>query len=365
MQSNKPPKTSNNSRYPKVPKGKGQLQSNLKDDKKQLKNNSNLTKKVEKDMSFNTKTNLNASTNAKSSNQTNKRTTGFKSSITTSISGINKGVIKKTQTKISQTNTNSKAKKGKGQISIPASLQNNKKTNVKIISRTTATIKEKKNGKSINQTKENSKKQEKNLPTREEKRKKVKSNNNSQLEGKQNETLSTGKEIKSLIEEEKKEKLETESKKDENTSLQEKNEKKEDENSVKEVKNNENNNEIKENDTQKNSIFYINAFKPYYSVDIQDSLIQFSILLYQYSSSIEQALLNNNKTDYYEIIIKGKKDKPQQINGEMINIEYGPFIIETEIEKTNKNDNKEYKSEIKADKNGYMLVTFVPNTTVN
>ena len=111
----------------------------------------------------------------------------------------------------------------------------------------------------------------------------------------------------------------------------------------------------------KKQIDYINYFKPYYSVDIQKDLIQFSILLYQNESSIEEKkLICNDKNDYYEVVIKGKKEKPQQINGEMININYGSFRIESEIEKIYKDDNRKYKPEVKADNNGYVLVTFTP-----
>ena len=105
---------------------------------------------------------------------------------------------------------------------------------------------------------------------------------------------------------------------------------------------------------------YLNFFKPYYSVDIQKDLIQFSILLYQNEASIDKKPICNDKNDYYEIIIEGKKEKPQQINGEMINIQYGSFIIESEIEKMNKGDNRKYEPEVKADNNGYILVSFTP-----
>ena len=105
---------------------------------------------------------------------------------------------------------------------------------------------------------------------------------------------------------------------------------------------------------------YLNFFKPYYSVDIQKDLIQFSILLYQNEASIDKKPICNDKNDYYEIIIEGKKEKPQQINGEMINIQYGSFIIESEIEKMNKADTRKYEPEVKADNNGYILVSFTP-----
>ena len=111
----------------------------------------------------------------------------------------------------------------------------------------------------------------------------------------------------------------------------------------------------------KKQIDYINYFKPYYSVDIQKNLIQFSILLYQNESSIDEKTLRCiDKNDYYEVVVEGKKEKPQQINGEMININYGSFRIESEIEKIDKDDNRKYKHEVKADNNGYVIVTFTP-----
>ena len=119
------------------------------------------------------------------------------------------------------------------------------------------------------------------------------------------------------------------------------------------------NEEIEKN--YKKQIDYINYFKPYYSVDIQKHLIQFSILLYQNESSIDEKTLRCiDKNDYYEVVVEGKKEKPQQINGEMININYGSFRIESEIEKIDKDDNRKYKHEVKADNNGYVIVTFTP-----
>ena len=119
------------------------------------------------------------------------------------------------------------------------------------------------------------------------------------------------------------------------------------------------NEEIEKN--YKKQIDYINYFKPYYSVDIQENLIQFSILLYQNESSIDEKTLRCiDKNDYYEVVVEGKKEKPQQINGEMININYGSFRIESEIEKKIKGDNRKYEPKVKADNNGYVLVTFTP-----
>ena len=120
-------------------------------------------------------------------------------------------------------------------------------------------------------------------------------------------------------------------------------------------------NETENENNYKKQIDYINYFKPYYSVDIQENLIQFSILLYQNESSIDEKTLRCiDKNDYYEVVVEGKKEKPQQINGEMININYGSFRIESEIEKKIKGDNRKYEPKVKADNNGYVLVTFTP-----
>lgn len=115
--------------------------------------------------------------------------------------------------------------------------------------------------------------------------------------------------------------------------------------------------------TQKNVNCYLNSFKPYYCVDIKDNCIQVSIFLYQTNkSSIEKATIID-KSDYYEILIKGTKNKPQEMNGEMINVEYGTFIIESEIGKKVKNisDKKAFISEVKPGVDGYMIITFTLN----
>ena len=44
----------------------------------------------------------------------------------------------------------------------------------------------------------------------------------------------------------------------------------------------------------------------------------------------------------------------------MININYGSFRIESEIEKIDKDDNRKYEPKVKADNNGYVIVTFTP-----
>ena len=138
---------------------------------------------------------------------------------------------------------------------------------------------------------------------------------------------------------------------------------KENKENFKQEKTNLSNNTVKveKDSTIENVNYYLNSFKPYYCVDIKDNFIQVSILLYQANNaSIEKATIID-KSDYYEILIKGTKNKPKEINGETNNnIEYGTFIIESEIEKKVKNitDRKSFIPEIKSGEDGYMIITF-------
>ena len=138
---------------------------------------------------------------------------------------------------------------------------------------------------------------------------------------------------------------------------------KENKEKIKQEKTNVSNNTVKveKDSTIENVNYYLNSFKPYYCVDIKDNFIQVSILLYQANNaSIEKATIID-KSDYYEILIKGTKNKPKEINGETNNnIEYGTFIIESEIEKKVKNitDRKSFIPEIKSGEDGYMIITF-------
>lgn len=138
---------------------------------------------------------------------------------------------------------------------------------------------------------------------------------------------------------------------------------KENKEKIKQEKTNVSNNTVKveKDSTIENVNYYLNSFKPYYCVDIKDNFIQVSILLYQANnSSIEKATIID-KSDYYEILIKGTKNKPKEINGETNNnIEYGTFIIQSEIEKKVKNitDKKSFIPDIKVGEDGYMIITF-------